>query len=81
MKTRRAFRASYGMTDGKKHKNRFTKVGMDIEADAALRLYFTKNSKAIKSWFNVIAPKDSTLDLLKKELEHLGTKNWARVHA
>lgn len=53
-----AFHSSYS---GKRGTNRFTKVRMDAEADRALQGYFADESENIKSWFNIIAPKNGTI--------------------
>jgi hypothetical protein len=68
-----AFDKSYN--DHKKG-NIFTKVKIDYHADIALTNYFKKNEEKINSWFNVITPKEKSLDELKTELILLSNKNW-----
>ena len=67
-----AFEKSY--TVNKKY-NIFTKVRMDFEADKLLLKYFS-NKKKIENWFNIIAPKNKSMNDLKKELQELRSKNW-----
>ena len=71
-----AFHASY---TGQKLANQFTKVKMNLEADTVLLKYFRENLKKIESWFNIISPKERTLDLLKKELITLKNKDWGAI--
>ena len=68
---RKAFQNSYSGTPG---KNRFTKVNMDVSADAALRNFFQDHSSEIDTWFNVIAPKDKSIAALKRDLGTLTSK-------
>lgn len=70
---RDTFLSSY--KDGKK-KNQFTKVQMNIDADAILLTYFKKNLGKIEGWFNVISPEEKSITTLKKELQELRTKDW-----
>ena len=70
---RKAFRASY---TGKPGVNRFTKVRMDVDADIALRSYFTAHKDEVEPWFNVISPKDGTLGTLQNDLKKLAAKDW-----
>lgn len=71
-----AFLASYS---GKKGKNRFTKVKMDLSADEVLQEYFRANAKRIESWFNIITPKNGTLTVLHSELATLRNKKWEGI--
>ena len=71
-----AFRNSYSGTKG---KNQFTKVKIDLKADLALQDYFSKNSKKIQSWFNVITPNKKGINVLRKEIETLVGKDWERI--
>jgi hypothetical protein len=73
---KRAFSASYAAD---KTKNEFTKVQMNLEADAALQRFFVRNSAKIESWFNVISPKTKSLKNLRAEIESLKNKNWKRI--
>ena len=77
-----AFAASYvkGEAGGKKSKNRFTKVGMDLRADVVLQRYFSDNNKQRESWFNVIAPMNGSLGVLPDELDKLARKDWTRIY-
>ncbi len=70
------FLASY--TEGKT-KNQFTKVQMNIKADALLLKYFKDNLESIEKWFNVISPPKKTLVTLQQELEQLKNKNWVDI--
>ena len=68
---RKAFLESYS---GKKGKNRFTKVNMDIGADAVLRDYFESHQPEVDGWFNVIAPTARLINDLKSDLHTLARK-------
>lgn len=70
------FLASY--TEGKT-KNQFTKVQMNIKADALLLKYFRENLESIEKWFNVISPSQKTLVTLQQELDQLKNKNWVDI--
>jgi hypothetical protein len=70
------FLASY--TAGKK-KNEFTKVQMNIRADALLLNYFRENIEMIEGWFNIISPREKTLVNLQEELAQLKDKNWIDI--
>ena len=70
--TREAFLASY---TGKSGANRFTKVRMELDADAALWDYFGSHEADIKSWFNVIAPNDGNIDGLRTNLRKLANQS------
>ena len=73
---RETFLSSY--KEGKK-KNQFTKVQMNIHADAILREYFSKNLTKIEKWFNVISPEKKEVPVLKNELQQLKIKNWTKI--
>ena len=73
---RDAFLRSYSGTSG---ANRFTKVRIDLAADKALRDYFIAHESEIESWFNVIAPRGSTLKRLRSDLSRLAKKNWKEM--
>lgn len=73
----KSFRASY--RSGKR-KNQFTKVQMDYDADRVLRSYFRENSSRIARWFNVIGPKDGTVEDLKLQISQLHNKDWRAIH-
>jgi hypothetical protein len=68
-----AFNKSY---NEHKKENIFTKVKIDYYADIALTNYFKQNENKIKSWFNVITPKNRDLNELKNELLVLSSKKW-----
>ena len=74
---RNAFLASYPTGKG----NRFTKKTMDVEADIVLKKYFQENEPRVDSWFNVISPANSSLNLLQKELLTLHKKDWKRIYS
>lgn len=76
--TRDAFLSSY---TGKKGSNQFTKVQISLAADAALQNYFSANQVIIEDWFNIIAPAEKNLDLLKSELAILSKKNWQEIRS
>jgi hypothetical protein len=71
-----SFTASY---NEEKVKNQFTKVQMNLEADAALQRFFENNRATVESWFNVIAPTGKTLNDLKQQLFELQSKNWQKI--
>ena len=70
---REAFLASYSGSSG---TNRFTKVRIDVEADKALRCYFAIHKAEIETWFNIISPRDGTLETLRTDLRALAAKDW-----
>ena len=72
-----AFLSSYTGSSG---NNRFTKVQMDLEADAVLVKYFSEHEERILSWFNVISPTARSLMELKDSLFSLSRKNWKKIH-
>lgn len=74
---RATFLTSYA--EGKK-KNRFTKVQMDLEADAVLQKYFSDHHDRIQGWFNVISPVTENLTTLQEQLSILRAKNWQSIH-
>ena len=49
---------------------------MDVSADAALRSYFTVHEAEVETWFNVISPRDATLETLQADLGKLAAKDW-----
>lgn len=73
---RDSFTASY---NNEKVKNQFTKVQMNLDADKALRKFFDINQSTIENWFNIISPKNKSLDDLKKQLHELKSKNWQKI--
>jgi len=75
---KKAFLASY---TGKKGVNQFTKVQISLAADAALQSYFKSRARMIEGWFDIIAPVDKQLAVLKEELETLKSKRWQEIHA
>ena len=70
---REAFLASYPRGSG---TNIFTKVRMAIDADEALRSYFTAHEAEIETWFNIISPRDGTIENLQADLRKLAAKDW-----
>ena len=66
----RAFQNSYSSGKG---NNRFTKTTMDLEADAIISQYFSRQIQRIESWFNVIAPHTGNISKLKDVLNKLRT--------
>ena len=70
---REAFLASYPRSSG---ENRFTKVRMAVDADEALRSYFTAHEAEVETWFNVISPRDGTIENLQSDLRKLAAKDW-----
>jgi len=74
---RQAFLSSY---TGKRGVNQFTKVRVNLDADAVLQSYFHSNADRIGGWFNVIAPSGRSLDALRDELHSLAAKKWDGIH-
>lgn len=70
---REAFLASYPRRSG---TNIFTKVRMTVDADEALRSYFTAHEAEIEKWFNIISPRDGTIENLQADLRKLAAKDW-----
>lgn len=75
---RNAFLASY---TAEKKKNSFTKVQMDYEADQVLQTYFQDNAERIESWFNIITPRNGTIQGLHSQISQLRDKNWETIHS
>lgn len=73
---KRAFLSSYS---GQKGGNKFTKVQMNLEADAQLREYFKVKRAGIEKWFNVITPDGRSMKDLKDELQELQKKDWVTL--
>lgn len=71
-----AFLASYSGSSG---ANRFTKVRVSVDADEALRNYFTAHEAEVETWFNVISPRDGSLEILQADLRKLAAKDWQEV--
>lgn len=71
-----AFLASYSGTRG---VNQFTKVRIGVEADQALRSYFTQHEAEIETWFNVITPAGGDLKALQSDLRLLAAKSWKEI--
>ena len=70
-----AFMESYSKKGNEKKKeNRFTKVKMDIYADEVLKEFFESHKSDIKGWFNVISPREESIDRLKSDLCRLSAK-------
>jgi hypothetical protein len=74
---RTAFLNSY---TGNRTGNRFTKVQMDMKADAILRAYYHRNCKSIEGWFEVIQPGGTPLAKLIRQLDALRRKPWEVIH-
>ena len=74
---REAFNKSYNEN---KKGNIFTKVKIDYDADIALTNYFKQNKEKIKLWFNIITPRNRSLNELEKELLLLSNKKWWEIH-
>lgn len=70
----KAFHDSYS---ARKHVNRFTKSKIDALANAELVDYFTKRSREITSWFNVITPRTAKITELRSQLFHLVAEEGA----
>jgi hypothetical protein len=73
---REAFTTSYAED---KRRNRFTKVQMDLKADKVLQEYFKRHRVKIESWFNVISPKNFTIEKLKEQIAVLAAKDWKTI--
>lgn len=71
-----AFLASYSP---EKKKNQFTKVQINVDADAALLKYFSENLLSIEEWFNIISPVSGSIQQLKDELSILKSKSWEQI--
>ncbi len=71
-----AFKSSY---TADKKRNVFTKVRMDFESDRLLLQYFSERLNEIERWFNVIAPKNKSINELKDELLELRSKKWEAI--
>jgi len=71
-----AFLASYSP---EKKKNQFTKVQINVDADAALLRYFSENLLSIEEWFNIISPVSVSILQLKDELSILKSKSWEQI--
>ncbi len=72
MPARTAFLQSYPAKPG---ANRFTKVRMAADADEALKSYFKSHSAEVESWYNVISPSNTSLDVLRNDLRKLAGAN------
>lgn len=75
---RNAFLASYTAV---KKKNSFTKVQMDYEADQVLQSYFRDHRERIEQWFNIITPKNGTVQDIHFQISQLRDKNWKEIHS
>ncbi len=76
IKIQEAFKSSY---TADKKRNVFTKVKMDLEADALLQKYFSTKLQEIETWFNIITPIEKNITELKNELKELRSKNWKEI--
>jgi hypothetical protein len=75
----KAFLESYDGQKGVKKvygKNQFTKVQINEKADLLLQKYFREKREDIKTWINVISPKNIKIDELKKQITKLSKKDW-----
>lgn len=73
---REAFLASY---NGESTGNCFTKVKIRVDADAALKRYFSDHETEVESWYNVIAPIKASIKMLREEIVKLAEKDWKRI--
>jgi hypothetical protein len=76
MPARDAFLASYS---GSKGQNRFTKVKMDLAADAALKHYFATHENEVEGWYNVISPAGADITRLRDDLRTIADKDWRNI--
>lgn len=74
---RDAFLSSYAAN---KIKNQFTKVQMNYKADQVLQTYFRENAEKMRYWFNIIAPKNESIEKLQLQISTLREKDWRKVH-
>jgi hypothetical protein len=74
---REAFLSSYGPD---KVVNSFTKISMSYKADRVLEGYFRKHQASVKTWFNVIGPKNHPISELQVQLSLLRKKDWRGVY-
>ena len=44
--------------------------------EEVLRSYFTAHEAEIEMWFNVISPRDGTIESLQVDLRKLAAKDW-----
>lgn len=75
---KKAFLESYNT---KRKRTRFTKVQIDYKADQTLQSYFNDNLIGVENWFNVISPKDKSMQELKSQIFRLKDKNWKEIHS
>jgi len=75
---RNAFLASYTAEKG---KNSFTKVQMNYKADQVLQKYFQDNVDKIEKWFNIITPRNGTIQNIHYQISKLRDKNWEKIHS
>jgi hypothetical protein len=47
-----------------------------VSADEALRSYFSSHEAEVDTWFNIISPRDGTLEILQVDLRKLAAKGW-----
>lgn len=73
---REAFLASY---NAEKKGNCFTKVNIRVEADLALKHYFAAREAEIEGWFNVVSPRQATIEHLRDDLVKLANKDWRSI--
>ena len=66
-----AFRKSYS---GRRGKNVFTKVKINVNADEMLQGYFSQHRSEIEEWFNIISPESGTLSSLRTDLGILANR-------
>lgn len=76
IKVQEAFKDSY---TANKKRNVFTKVRMNLDADAILLKYFYDKQREIEGWFNIIAPEGKNITDLKDQLIELSSKNWKEI--
>ena len=74
---RDAFIASYAVPKAQKTGNQLTKSRLTLEAHLAIEQYTAKNLKSIEhKWFNVLAPRDGSVEEMRRQLATLESKKW-----
>ena len=52
---------------------------MALDADKVLQDYFARNIRRIEKWFNVISPKQNSIEQLKTHIDVLSKKDWRSI--